>query len=126
MLKTRKVKLGTHRGNRRIWLEGQWLLEAGFTPGDNIYVVVSKDETETREHGFVLYNREPKDTTGVIAHHGLVSGKIKNDVDVPVIDINSAKVGTWFDADVERLEVRPLGKGRLGGTIRINAYREDD
>ena len=35
---SRTVQIGTHRGNRRLWLEGQWLKAAGFMPGARITV----------------------------------------------------------------------------------------
>ncbi len=89
---TKIVRVGTHRGNSRIWFEGKWLAAAGFAPGWPMTVKYNK--------GTVIVTAD-KDGTRKI------SGKRKGDVTVPVIDLVSDALTTVMDG-AETANVRIL------------------
>ena len=83
------LTLGTHRKNRRVWLEhGTFLKEAGFKPGGT-YTALYKPISQKIE-----LKLDPKGPRKISA---------KRD-DIPVIDLNSTKVG-WALGEVEQIEV---------------------
>ena len=69
------ITVGAHRGNSRIWLQGKWLVEFGFTRG---------------KFWRVEYNSHVTITT---ADSGR---KISGKGDTPVLDMNSAKLSAIF------------------------------
>jgi len=74
---TKEISLGVNRGRPRLWLEGQWLAEGGFTRHARYTVAVQTDRTLKL----------------VIAPDGerKVSGKTKKDgSDHPIIDFNGS------------------------------------
>lgn len=71
------LKLGEHRGNRRVWIEGQTLARAGFAPSDAIRA--------TFEAGRIIIERDP---TG----ERTVSGRTRNGRALPIIDICAGQV----------------------------------
>jgi DNA (cytosine-5)-methyltransferase 1 len=79
----RSINIGTHRGKPRLWLEGTWLVEAGFTRGATYVASFGAGRIALR----VLANGE--DTK---LRRRTVSGKTKNSRDVAVIDINSTDI----------------------------------
>lgn len=101
-MKKQILKLGTHRNNRRIWLDNAKLLEeSGFKAGA-LY--------------FVIYKYEAPNITLTLAldpEYGnrKVSKKTAKGVDVPVIDLNSSKVGLAL-GNVDKYEVKYL-KGKI-------------
>jgi len=74
----RIVTIGEHRGNPRLWLEGLWLVAAGFKRG-GFYRV-----SHVMPHRMVIVADADGDRT--------ISGKTKNGKDVAIIDINDASV----------------------------------
>ena len=103
---TTTVSVGENKQGKRIWLEGKWLLQAGFTPGSGIDVEMKNGEM-----------------TITVAAMGKrkVSGK-KNDT-VSVIDINNADVAAAFrDATVLRVvagdKVLRVSQTRIASLIR--------
>ena len=78
------VKIGSHRGNRRLWIEGRKPESVGFLPGLR-YRVEKNDDTKTLV--LVLDEAGPR----------IVSKKRKGDVLFPVIDINSNTVLSVFE-----------------------------
>ncbi len=89
--KQRTAKVGLHRGNPRLWFEGQWLLDAGFTPGDSF-------DCRGRNGKLVL-----------VAGEG--SRTISQKRGLPVLDICNSIV-TEILGDCQRVEVA-VGRGRL-------------
>jgi len=86
------LKLGTHRKNRRVWLDNaEFLKKSGFKPGVS-YNAFYRPITQSIEL--------------VLHPEGLrkVSKKTKAGQDVPVIDLNSTKVG-WALGKVGRIVV---------------------
>jgi len=83
------LKLGTHRNNRRIWLDNSPMLTAaGFFPG----LKYRADYVGGwRPNGAIFLTVDPEGKTKV-------SKKTKGDKLLPVIDINSKKVGLTFPA----------------------------
>ena len=107
-LLTQTLKLGTHRKNRRVWLDNESLLTgAGFHASalyDATYYPVSKSiKLKLDDEG-----------------QRKVSKKTKGGKDVPVIDLNSSKVGLAL-GDVKQVKVtyKP-------GLITILNLREED
>ena len=84
------LKLGTHRNNRRIWLDNSPMLTAaGFFPGLKYRAdfVGGGDAI----NGAIFLTVDPEGKTKV-------SKKTKGGKLLPVIDINSKKVGLTFPA----------------------------
>jgi DNA (cytosine-5)-methyltransferase 1 len=70
----RTIRIGTHRGKPRLWLEGAWLAQAGFVRGTTY--------TFTIRNGVAHLRVDPNGSRRV-------SGKVKAGTPVPVIDINA-------------------------------------
>lgn len=85
------VKVGTHRGNSRLWLEGKWLAAAGFTQGTRYRAVFG----ETR----VMLVRDD-------AGPRLVSGKKGG---IAIIDINAKELTAVLPAGQAEVVVREDG-----------------
>ena len=96
------LKLGTHRNNRRIWLDNSPMLTAaGFFPGLKYRAdfvgggwakyPANDDEGITPLNGAIFLTVDPEGKTKV-------SKKTKGGKLLPVIDINSKKVGLTFPA----------------------------
>ena len=95
-MKTQTLKLGTHRKNKRVWLDNAAMLnEAGVKPGI-LYNAFYRPITQSIE--LVLHPEGCRK----------VSKKTKaapyEREDVPVIDLNSTKVG-WALGKVDRIVV---------------------
>jgi hypothetical protein len=71
------ISIGMNRGKGRLWLEGQWLAQAGFSRGLQFDAIVS-NRTIT-----LTVNPEGKRR---------VSGKVKAGVTIPIIDMNGAEL----------------------------------
>jgi len=71
------IKVGSHRGTGRLWLEGKWLASAHFTKGQRFTLIVNGASA-----------------TLALTAEGTrqVSGKTKGDSIIPVIDINAAEI----------------------------------
>ena len=89
--KPRTAKVGRHRGNPRLWFEGKWLLDAGFTPGDSF-------DCRGRDGRLLL-----------VAGEGVRT--ISQKKGLPVLDVCNPIVSEIL-GDCDRVEVR-VGKGRL-------------
>lgn len=87
--RTADVKVGTSHGAPRVWLEGRRLQKAGFAPGTRYTLAVGEARVTLR-----------------IAEDGerVVSIKRKADLELPVIELNSAKALGVFDG-LDRLRV---------------------
>ena len=87
--KIQVLKLGTHRKNRRVWLDNPTLLKSvGFTVG-------ARYDTEYCHIDRCIILRLDEEGARKVAK--------KSEV-LPVIDLNSTKVG-WALGDVEQIEV---------------------
>jgi DNA (cytosine-5)-methyltransferase 1 len=101
--RTSNITLGTHRGRPRVYLQGRYLLQAGFERGQSI--------AATFEHGRVVIHLDDQGDR-------CVSGK----GDTPVIDINSAALRESL-GDAERLTVRIKGERIVIERERTEARR---
>lgn len=91
------LKLGTHRGNRRIWLDhSEYLSGAGFLPGAR-YNANYNAPGNFGGNGMIVLNLHPEGKTKV-------SKKTKGGKLHPVIDMNSKKIGAVFP-DAENIMV---------------------
>ena len=94
------LKLGTHRGNRRIWLDhSEYLSAAGFLPGAkyNANYKAPLPTASKEANGMIVLNLHPEGKTKV-------SKKTKGGKLHSVIDMNSKKIGAVFP-DVENIIV---------------------
>ena len=101
------LKLGTHRGNRRIWLDhSDYLSAAGFFPGATYTAEYlsggwkkygNPDDGVTPLNGAIVLKLDPDGKTKV-------SKKTKGGKLHPVIDMNSKKIGAVFP-DAENIIV---------------------
>ena len=85
------LKSGTNKGNRRIWIEGVRLINAGFRKGDQLARSIDGD----------TITLTPADGKGKTT----ISGKASS----PVIDFNGKWV-TAFMGDAERFRVTITNK----------------
>ena len=96
--------IGANRQKPRLWMEGEKLRRAGFVRG-------ARYTTEFRDNTLVL----TLDESGT----HIVSGRTKNNIDLPIIDINPARDDQPFTAGTR---VRVLFKK---GSIAIALHHED-
>lgn len=84
------LKLGQHRGTRRLWMQGQKLEDAGFEPGSRYRI--------TRDPDSNTLNIE-------ITEDGArtVSKKRVGKKEIPVVDINNKVLAEMFNKSVERV-----------------------
>ena len=99
-MKTISLKVGSHRGAPRIWIEGAQLITAGFPVGSSFRVSFLS--------GSIVITSE---TTG----DRKVSGRTREGVALPIIDLNTVKIATSLGA-VSRISV-----AMAGGLITITA-----
>jgi hypothetical protein len=111
--KTFTSKLGTTRAGprSRIWLEGQRLIDAGFTPGYH-YDAIWTERTLTLIVGEAAVRAVPSNVECL--EQRKVSGKAAK----PIIDIVGARVLATFGERAERVSVA-YGAGVI--TIRAEA-----
>jgi DNA (cytosine-5)-methyltransferase 1 len=83
------LKVGKNKGAPRVWLEGQRLAKAGFSPGQHYHVDTG--------HGRVVLTIQANGAR-------VVSVKKRNDRQRPVIDLNSAKDLGLFEG-LEKIRV---------------------
>lgn len=84
------LKLGTHRGHRRIWLDNAKILnDTGFKVGARYDVTYQPDRV------FIKLEKHPEGRRKVAK---------KKEV-LPVIDINTASIAQVFPKQVERVEI---------------------
>mgnify|MGYP003137266267 CR=1 FL=1 len=101
------LKLGTHRNNRRIWLDKEDLLVgAGFKAGELYY---DNYNFETQTIKLRLHDEGNRK----------VSKKTKAGRLVPIIDLNSTKVGYALGMGIKEIEVH-----YKKGLITIKPYEE--
>src|SRR4051812_49224153 len=83
------AKIGQHKNAPRVWLEGIYLLRAGFVPANRIQVLFSKERVEI-----------------TLAAEGtrIVSSKSRNTQTIPVLDLNSSAIAESF-GPIETLQV---------------------
>lgn len=100
------LKLGQHRGRKRLWLEGAKLTRCGITPGSRV---------------LVNYSESDKQITITLSDTGtkLVSGHVKNSKHLPIIDLSNRMLSTIFEG-IER--VRALFSD---GQIVITVHADD-
>ena len=94
------LKLGTHRGNRRIWLDhSDYLSAAEFLPGatytadylPGVNISRTAGSINATSNGLIILRLHPDGKTKV-------SKKTKGGKLHPVIDMNSKKIGEVFPA----------------------------
>ena len=85
--RTSVIKLGQHRGNPRIYLEGRWLIDAGFEPGTSYDV----------EYGNNRVGIRTADSGRTVSS--------KRDGAFGVIDLNCSELARVFD-NISKLTVR--------------------
>jgi DNA (cytosine-5)-methyltransferase 1 len=85
MVQLYSYKLGTHRGNKRLWLEGKKLLDNNFVCDKRYNITYAKNYImiEFNEHG---------------------THKINGTVKRPIIDINNRKLSATFNTDMVSVE----------------------
>ncbi len=107
------LTLGDHKGQKRVYLSGKWLNQAGFTPGSKINVEFHNNNVQT-----IRITPDP-------AGRHKVSGKKDNTVSV--IDIVNGKLTEVFaGADELRLECRGQSITITPATVdRLRAERVD-
>lgn len=100
------LKLGQHRGRKRLWLEGAKLTRCRMTPGARV---------------LVNYSESAKQITITLSDTGtkLVSGHVKNSKHLPIIDLSNQMLSTIFEG-IER--VRALFSD---GQIVITVHADD-
>jgi len=100
-----KLTLGTHRKNKRVWLDNEKLLtDAGFKAGALYY---DNYNFETQTIKLRLHDEGNRK----------VSKKTKSERLVPIIDLNSTKVGFALGMSIEEIEVH-----YTKGLITIKPY----
>lgn len=106
------AKLGDHRGNKRLWLEGRRLLDTGAAPGCRF------DAT---------FNHAARELVITITEDGArkVSGKTKADRQHPVIDLNGPELGAVFGAGTNRV-VAVFEPGRITVTVHPDVVAEEE
>jgi hypothetical protein len=91
MVLQRRAKIGLNRGKARLWLEGQWLADAGFAVGTKFTMTI----TRVRSQNYIHLRAQPDGDRKV-------SGKGTK----PIIDINTDILRTLAPAgDYIRLNV---------------------
>lgn len=85
-LRTTVVTVGHHRGTPRIYLEGRWLIDAGFEPGQTFDVIYGRERVELTLGG----------------EGRTISGKKRNRVSV--IDLHCTRIERAF-ADADKVTV---------------------
>lgn len=98
MYQNKQAKLGTNRGNRRVWLQAKWLINAGFPRGAGYRIEYSRK--------LVTISRCDSKPTRRVAGAG----------DRPIIDINTKQLGDSL-GDVDTVSVA-AENGQI--TIRSN------
>jgi len=111
---TQTLKLGTHRGNRRIWLDhSEYLSAAGFLPGVTYTAEYlsggwkkygNADDGVTPLNGAIVLKLDPDGKTKVSKKTKRTPGAKTTFKDHPVIDMNSKKIGAVFP-DAENIIV---------------------
>ena len=84
MKKVHRIQIGQHRGHARVWLDGKWLEEVGFSTGTFYLRSWNPELRRLALHlpDLELINEKPKVVSG---HHNR-----------PVIDISNKSVEVWF------------------------------
>lgn len=96
-------KVGNHRGNKRVWLEGVKLSNAGLNAGDSI-------EVSYDSNAKVIMIK--KDETG----SNIVSKRTKNGILTPIIDLCNKSITALYDAvETVRIVIK-------SGVIRISPH----
>ena len=99
-LRTSVIRLGEHRGSPRIYLQGKWLIDAGFVPGQHFEAEFGANRiTLTLKDGAA--NLAP--SGGTSGGGRIVSGK--DGSSRGVIDLNCARIREAFE-QAEKLTVR--------------------
>ena len=99
-------KLTTHRGNKRIWLEGKRLSSIGFNRHTKYSVVVN------HETGKMVLRIDPNGVR-------VVSGRKRGEKETPILDLDNVEV-TKFLGEAKRIRAT-FSKGR----ILIEQHHED-
>ena len=112
-----KLTLGTHRKNKRVWLDNEKLLtDAGFKAGalyyDNYNFETQTIKLRLHDEGNRKVSKKTKSERLVIK--GSIIGGIRL---VPIIDLNSTKVGFALGMSIEEIEVH-----YTKGLITIKPY----
>jgi len=84
------LKVGLHRGNPRVWIEGAALARAGFTPTDRFRATFSA--------GSIILELDPAGTR-------TISGRTRDGRTLPIIDMNAAEI-TAALGSTERIAVK--------------------
>lgn len=84
-MKKHRIQIGQHRGHARVWLDGKWLEECGFSTG-TFYTRTWNEELRQ----LALYR--PVDDELINEKPFVVSGHHNR----PVIDLSNKQVEVWF------------------------------
>lgn len=106
------AKLGDHRGNKRLWLEGRRLLDTGAVPGCRFDVA---------------FNHASRELVITITEAGArkVSGKAKADRQHPIIDLNGPELAAVFGAETNRV-VAVFEEGKITVTVHPDVVAEEE
>ena len=97
--RTTVLALGEHRGQPRIYIEGRWLIAAGFVPGGCFTVAYARQQ--------IILELSPTGRT--------ISGKRAN----AVIDLNCSEILEAFEAGTIR---RVMVRGEIGRIVITASY----
>src|SRR5216684_6975104 len=96
------TSIGQNKNAPRVWIEGRYLLKAGFVPAKNIQVEFAKQEIRM-----------------TLAQDGPRRVSSKKNGDIPVLDLNSSTISDSF-GEMQLLQVR-ITEGEI---ILTPAYSE--
>ena len=88
------IRVGSHRGKARIWIQGKWLKPYGFTPGGCWSVSMSP--------GLVVI--EATESGRKISRKGTAPN------DVPILDLNSPELAAVFPPGTELETITTKGR----------------
>src|ERR1700694_3782400 len=82
------ASIGRNKDAPRVWLEGRYLLDAGFAPGCHIEVEFTADRIIIK-----------------LAHNGPRMVSSKKQGQIPVVDLNSTAISTTFGLTIATVQV---------------------
>jgi hypothetical protein len=81
------LKSGTNKGNRRVWIEGRWLLDHGFACGQKFYLIFSESDSQQ----YLYLSFVDSDYTESKRLHKIAGTALR-----PIIDLNGKYLNDLF------------------------------
>ena len=107
-MSTSNLKLGTHRGSPRLWLEGSKLSAAGFKRGDKFEIREAVD-TAGNPRGLVIIKTPEGDRTA--------TSRTRNGKEKPIIDAHSKEWLKLFPSGRIYVEYHPTGRIMIADAV---------